>query len=95
MKATLERTSGALSARATPTTQVAGCPDDLPSGLSYVDDSHPGYTREWTDGAFAYFDTRGKRLTDEAEIKRITALAIPPAYIDVWLWPYPHLLRPR
>jgi DNA topoisomerase-1 len=69
------------------TTQVAGCPDDLPPGLRYVDDSRPGYTRQWTDGAFAYFNTQGKRLTDEAEIKRINALAIPPAYIDVWICP--------
>jgi DNA topoisomerase-1 len=81
-----EKTSGALSAL---NTQVAGCPDDLPPGLRYVDDSRPGYTREWTNGAFAYFNTQGKRLTDEAEIKRINALAIPPAYIDVWICPDP------
>jgi DNA topoisomerase I len=83
---TQEPASSALSTQAD---QVAGCPDDLPPGLRYVDDSRPGYTREWTDGAFAYFNTQGKRLTDEAEIKRINALAIPPAYIDVWICPDP------
>ncbi|SAL70221.1 DNA topoisomerase [Caballeronia peredens] len=66
---------------------VQGCPDDLPPGLRYMDDSRRGYTREWIDGAFAYFNTQGKRIDDEAEIRRINALAIPPAYIDVWICP--------
>ncbi|SAK54641.1 DNA topoisomerase [Caballeronia calidae] len=66
---------------------VQGCPDDLPQGLRYVDDSRRGYTREWIDGAFAYFNTQGKRIDDEAEIRRINALAIPPAYTDVWICP--------
>lgn len=65
---------------------VQGCPEDLPPGLRYMDDSRRGYTREWIDGAFAYFfNTQGKRVGDEAEIRRINALAIPPAYIDVWI----------
>jgi DNA topoisomerase-1 len=64
-----------------------GCPEDLPPGLRYVDDSRPGYTREWTDGAFAYFNTQGKRIDDPAEIRRINALAVPPAYTDVWICP--------
>jgi DNA topoisomerase-1 len=66
---------------------MQGCPEDLPPGLRYVDDSRPGYTREWTDGAFAYFNTQGRRIDDPAEIRRINAIAIPPAYIDVWICP--------
>ncbi|MDR5754814.1 MULTISPECIES: DNA topoisomerase IB [unclassified Caballeronia] len=66
---------------------MQGCPEDLPPGLRYVDDSRPGYTREWTDGAFAYFNTQGKRIDDPVEIRRINALAIPPAYTDVWICP--------
>ncbi|MEM5425975.1 DNA topoisomerase IB [Paraburkholderia ferrariae] len=63
-------------------------PTDLgPCGLRYVDDSHRGYTRERIDGAFVYFDTRGKRIKDAAEIRRINALAVPPAYTDVWICP--------
>ncbi|WP_434665377.1 DNA topoisomerase IB [Paraburkholderia sp. A3BS-1L] len=62
----------------------------MPSGLRYVDDSHRGYTRERIDGAFVYFDTRGKRIKDDAEIRRINALAVPPAYTDVWICPDPH-----
>ncbi|MDR5776011.1 DNA topoisomerase IB [Caballeronia sp. LP006] len=67
-----------------------GCPEDLPPGLRYVDDSRRGYTREWIDGKFAFFNTQGKRIDDEAEIRRINALAIPPAYIDVWICPDAH-----
>jgi DNA topoisomerase I len=64
-----------------------GCPEDLPPGLRYMDDSRRGYTREWIDGAFAYFNTQGKRIGDESEIRRINALAIPPAYANVWICP--------
>lgn len=71
------------------TTGPGACPEGLPAGLRYVDDSRRGYTRERRDGAFVYFDTRGKRIDDEAEIARINALAIPPAYTDVWICPDP------
>ena len=64
-----------------------GCPEDLPPGLRYMDDARRGYTREWIDGAFAFFNTQGRRIDDEAEIRRINALAIPPAYTDVWICP--------
>ena len=64
--------------------------EELPPGLRYVDDSRRGYTREWIDGAFVYFNTQGKRIEDEAEIRRINALAIPPAYVDVWICPDSH-----
>lgn len=57
---------------------------DIPD-LHYVDDSQPGLTRRLLRGKFAYFDTEGKRIRDPAEIKRINALAVPPAYTDVWI----------
>jgi len=62
---------------------------ELPPSLRYVDDSRPGFTRKWTNGAFAYFDTEGKRIDDEGHIRRIASLAIPPAYTDVWICPDP------
>lgn len=68
-------------------TDIKGCPEDLPPGLRYVDDSRAGYTREWKNGAFVFFNTQGKQLSDEADIKRINALAIPPAYTNVWICP--------
>lgn len=73
-----------------PPTDRSSCPEDLPPGLRYVDDSQPGYTRAWKKGAFAYFNTHGKPVTDPAEIQRINALAIPPAYVNVWICPDTH-----
>jgi DNA topoisomerase I len=43
-----------------------------------------------TDGAgFAYLDVDGASLTDPAALARIRALAIPPAWRDVWICPDP------
>jgi len=70
-----------------PQSEIKGCPEDLPPGLRYVDDSRPGYTREWKNGAVVYFNTQGNPLSDDADIKRINALAIPPAYTNVWICP--------
>jgi DNA topoisomerase IB len=36
---------------------------------------------------FRYVDSRGKRIADPAKIERIEALAIPPAWTDVWISP--------
>jgi len=70
-----------------PQSEIKGCPEDLPPGLRYVDDSRPGYTRAWKNGAFVYSNTQGTPLSDDADIKRINALAIPPAYTNVWICP--------
>jgi DNA topoisomerase-1 len=60
-------------------------PDVLPPDLHYVDDTLPGITRRKLRGKFYYFDPAGQRITDPDEIKRINALAVPPAYTDVWI----------
>ena len=60
-------------------------PDALPSGLHYVDDTQPGIRRKKQRGKFCYFDPAGQRITDPDEIRRINALAVPPAYTDVWI----------
>ncbi|MGA3038396.1 MAG: DNA topoisomerase IB [Vulcanimicrobiaceae bacterium] len=39
---------------------------------------------------FAYFYPDGKPVKDKSELGRITALAIPPAYRDVWVCPIPN-----
>jgi DNA topoisomerase I len=57
----------------------------MPPGLRHADDTKPGYTRKREKDGFVYFDTAGKRVNDEDDIKRINALAIPPAYEDVWI----------
>jgi len=56
--------------------------------LRYSTDDKPGYTRKKVGDKFHYFDTKGKRITDEAVIERINKLAIPPAYKNVWINPH-------
>lgn len=57
--------------------------------LCYVDDSLPGITRKRRGRYWQYFDPRGKRITDRGEIKRLDAIALPPAYEDAWYCPEP------
>ena len=63
------------------------------AGLRYVTDDMPGFTRQarkTQDGvSFSYQDTEGKPLRDAQRIREIQALAIPPAYTDVWICPDP------
>lgn len=59
----------------------------MPPGLRHADDTKPGYTRKRKNDVFQYFDVAGKRIDDPEEIERINALAIPPAYQDVWICP--------
>src|SRR4029078_12483377 len=42
-----------------------------------------GWSRRGGKGAFRYYDSSGKRITDERKLARIEALAIPPAWKDV------------
>ncbi|WP_447919870.1 DNA topoisomerase IB [Achromobacter aegrifaciens] len=60
------------------------------TALVYSDETRQGYARVRVNGhAFHYLDTRGKRIVDAREIERIDALAIPPAYEQVWICPSP------
>lgn len=56
--------------------------------LRYSSDKKPGYSRKIIGGKFVYFNTDGKRITDQAVIDRINKLVIPPAYKKVWICPY-------
>jgi DNA topoisomerase-1 len=60
------------------------------AGLRYVHDDRPGIRREPADGGFRYLDADGQPIEDEATLKRIRSLAIPPAYTDVWICPQPN-----
>jgi len=65
------------------------------AGLRYVsDEAIPGITRHGRAGKFRYRSPDGKPVKDGATLKRIRALAIPPAWRDVWIAPFPnaHLL---
>jgi DNA topoisomerase I len=55
------------------------------AGLLYVHDDDPGLTRVKAGTGFDYLDSKGRPVTDEKTIDRIRALAIPPAYTDVWI----------
>lgn len=55
------------------------------SGLVYVSDAQPGIRRVRRGKGFSYRDADGARVSDAGELKRIRALAIPPAYADVWI----------
>src|SRR3954469_25409977 len=46
-----------------------------------------GWSRRGRKGAFRYYDSSGKRITDERKLARIEALAIPPAWKDVSISP--------
>jgi DNA topoisomerase-1 len=57
------------------------------AGLRYVLDDRPGIRREPDKEGFRYFDARGEPIDDEATLKRIRSLAIPPAWTEVWICP--------
>lgn len=60
------------------------------AGLVYVNDDMPGITRIRAGKGFTYRDPEGRTIRDKAERKRLAALAIPPAYTDVWICPDPN-----
>jgi DNA topoisomerase I len=70
-----------------PTTPVPG-PSPVP-GLRYVTDVIPGIRRRRTGRGFSYLDEAGRRVTDPEVLARIRALAVPPAWTDVWISPIP------
>ena len=56
-------------------------------GLRHVNDSTSGFTREKAGKDFQYRDTRGRLIRAPEIIRRIQALAIPPAWEKVWICP--------
>ncbi|MET9962454.1 DNA topoisomerase IB [Streptomyces sp. NPDC006326] len=49
----------------------------------------PGYGRVRHGRGFRYLDQAGEPVTDRAELARLRALVIPPAWTDVWICPWP------
>ncbi|WP_432564029.1 DNA topoisomerase IB [Kineococcus sp. SYSU DK003] len=58
--------------------------------LRRVSVSSPGFSRRRRGKGWTYLDTEGQRIVDPDVIARISALAIPPAYTDVWICPFPN-----
>ena len=58
--------------------------------LRRADCSGPGIKRKRSGRGFAYFDASGERITDTELVARVKALAVPPAWRDVWICPDPN-----
>jgi len=54
-------------------------------GLVYVSDTEPGIRRRRAGKGFCYTLPDGARLRDDVDLNRVRALAIPPAWRDVWI----------
>ena len=74
---------------AEPSAQAIVDPKDAAEsvGLRYVSDARPGIRRKKAGKGFAYTRTDGSKLSKSDVRKRIKALAIPPAWTDVWICP--------
>jgi DNA topoisomerase-1 len=57
----------------------------LGAGLRYGSDREPGLRRVRRGRGFGYIDAAGRPVTSEAVLARVRALAIPPAWRDVWI----------
>ena len=58
--------------------------------LRRISPGSKGYTRRRAGSGFAYLDEAGLRISDADVIERIRSLAIPPAWQNVWICPYPN-----
>lgn len=59
------------------------------AGLRYVDDQGPGISRTRRGDGFSYLNADGTAMRDGETLTRIRSLAIPPAWVDVWICPDP------
>jgi DNA topoisomerase I len=57
------------------------------AGLRYVDANEPGIRRRRCGSGFSYITASGRTLRSERQRARVAALAIPPAWQDVWICP--------
>jgi DNA topoisomerase-1 len=72
-------------------TAVAPLPAATPAemakqaGLVYVSDRAPGYGRRRAGRGFSFYDAKGNTVRDPRLRERFLALAIPPAWTEVWI----------
>ena len=74
---------------ATASADVSAGPSPVP-GLRYVSDAAPGIRRRRAGKGFTYTDSGGERVDDAETLARIRALAVPPAWTDVWICASPN-----
>jgi DNA topoisomerase-1 len=60
------------------------------AGLVYVTDAFAGIRRKRVGRGWAYYAPNGARIRDTGKRRRLNALAIPPAWTDVWICPDPN-----
>jgi DNA topoisomerase-1 len=60
------------------------------AGLRHVTDRSPGIRRKGLGATFRFHTADGDEISDDATLSRIRALAIPPAWRDVWICPSPN-----
>ncbi len=60
-----------------------------PAQLVYYPDSEPGIARRRCGRGFSYTAPDGTTISRGAERRRLDALAVPPAYENVWICPKP------
>ncbi len=68
-----------------PVTQAQGTAEE--AGLRYVSDDGPGIRRRRAGKGFRYTRSNGAAVSDPAILARIRALAVPPAWSEVWICP--------
>ena len=62
----------------------------MPPRLRRSDCSGPGIRRRRRGRGFGFVDEDGRRVDEPEVLARIAELAIPPAWEDVWICPYPN-----
>jgi DNA topoisomerase-1 len=70
---------------------VSATPESLEAareaGLRYVSDEMPGIRRKRAGKGFTYTDPSGRPVRERQTLRRIKAMAVPPAWTDVWISP--------
>jgi DNA topoisomerase IB len=73
-----------------PKARVDGKNAAMPPRLRRSDCAGPGIRRRRHGRGFFYVDEDGRRVDEPEVLERIAELAIPPAWEDVWICPYPN-----
>jgi DNA topoisomerase I len=60
------------------------------AGLRHSSDTQPGITRRRAGRGFSYRDPEGRAIRGDETLARIRSIAIPPAWTDVWICPWPN-----
>ena len=82
---TVDFTTAARRRRGTTPSRVAPVDSAKAAGLRYAVDTKPGIRRVRNGSGFKYVTPRGRPVHDEADLRRIRSLVIPPAWTDVWI----------